>query len=355
MIPFGLMRPVLHALDPETAHNLTIRALKSGLGPRVRPDRHAALRTTVCGLDFPNPLGLAAGFDKNGEVPDALLRAGMGFAECGTVTPLAQAGNSKPRIFRLTEDRAVVNRLGFNNRGLEFAASRLEARTGRPGIVGANIGVNKDSNDQIADYVTGLDRLYGLADYFTVNISSPNTPGLRDLQGKSALERLLNRLLEIREGKIAGGIERKPILLKIAPDLDGGDKQDIADVVVARPLDGLIVSNTTITRPETLHSAHAGEQGGLSGAPLMALSTAVLADMYRLTGGKLALVGAGGVASGADAYAKIRAGASLVQLYSALVCQGPGLIPIVQDELARLLARDGYASVADAVGADHAA
>lgn len=354
MIPFGLVRPVLHALDPERAHNLTITALKAGLGPRVPADRHAALRSTVFGVQFPNPIGLAAGFDKNAEVPDALLTAGMGFSECGTITPRAQAGNPKPRIFRLPEDRAVINRLGFNNSGLEIAQARLEARLRKPGIVGGNIGANKDSEDRIADYVTGLDSLYGLASYFTVNISSPNTPGLRDLQGKDALEQLLDRLLEVRERKIAGGDARAPILLKIAPDLSDVDKADIADVVTPRPLDGLIISNTTIARPDTLQSSNAAEQGGLSGAPLMAASTAVLADMYRLTGGKLALVGAGGVASGADAYAKIRAGASLVQLYSALVYQGPGLIPSIQDELAGLLARDGFENVTQAVGADHA-
>jgi dihydroorotate dehydrogenase len=304
----------------------------------------------LCGLQLRSCIGLAAGFDKNAEVPDAMLRSGFGFVECGTVTPLAQAGNPRPRLFRLTEDRAVINRLGFNNQGLEAFAARLTARRGRPGVVGANIGANKASDDRIGDYVLGLMRLWALADYFTINISSPNTPGLRDLQSGPALDELLGRLAEARLGARGTGPDR-PMLLKVAPDLNDAQIADICEAVVRHGFDGVIAGNTTLSRPDTLGSRFKGEAGGLSGAPLMALSTEVLARFHACAAGRFPLVGAGGVACGADAYAKIRAGATAVQLYSALVYSGPGLVGRIKRELAARLRADGFVSVAQATGA----
>ena len=338
----------LRTLDAETAHQVTIGALKLGLGPRAAGATRASLTIRLAGLALPNCVGLAAGFDKNAEVPDAMLAAGFGFVECGTVTPLAQAGNPRPRLFRLAEDQGVINRLGFNNGGLESFAARL-ARRRRNGIVGANIGANKDSADRASDYVTGLKRLWGLADYFTVNISSPNTPGLRALQTREALADLLGRLGEARATLRAGSGD-VPIFLKIAPDLADDEIQAIVETAVAHGLEGLIVGNTTLSRPSDLRGAARGETGGLSGGPLMALSTAVLARVRQAAGDRLALIGVGGIASGADAYAKIRAGASAVQLYSAMVYQGPGLIPRIRRDLAARLAADGFANVAEAVG-----
>lgn len=341
----------LHAFDPEDAHGLAIKGLKLGLGPRDAGPDDPILATKLAGLSLPNCIGLAAGFDKNAEVPDAMLAAGFGFVEAGTVTPLAQAGNPRPRLFRLTEDRAVINRMGFNNGGLEPFAARLSARKGRGGVVGANIGANKDAADRIQDYVTGLTRLWGLSDYFTANISSPNTPGLRALQTKAALEELLGRLAETRAAlKIRSG-QDYPIFLKVAPDLEDGEVEAIVDTVVGAGLDAIIVSNTTIARPDTLKSAQAGESGGLSGAPLLTASTAVLKRFHAAAAGRVTLIGAGGVASGADAYAKIRAGAQAVQLYSALVYGGPGLVVRIKRELAARLRADGFAAVQDAVGA----
>jgi dihydroorotate dehydrogenase len=334
----------LHGLDPEDAHLATIAALKAGLGPRA-PAVDPALSVSLAGLRLPNPVGLAAGFDKNAEVAGPMLAAGFGFVECGTVTPLAQAGNPRPRLFRLSEDRAVINRMGFNNQGLERFAANL-ARRGA-GIVGANIGANKDTADRIGDYVIGLTRLWGLADYFTVNVSSPNTPGLRALQTGAALTELLGRIGEAR-ASLTG---HAPVFLKVAPDLEDAEIEVIADAVAAARLDGLIVSNTTLSRPNHLVSRHRGEAGGLSGAPLMALSTAMLARFHAAAAGRFALIGVGGVASGADAYAKIRAGASAVQLYSALAYQGPGLVTAIRRDLAARLAADGFATVAEAVGA----
>ena len=336
----------MHVLDPEDAHRLTIRLLALGLGPRAGGD-DPILATEVAGLKLPNCVGLAPGFDKNAEVFGPMLASGFGFVECGTVTPLAQAGNPRPRLFRLTEDEAVINRMGFNNEGLEPFAARL-ARRGH-GVVGANIGANKDAEDRVADYVTGLTRLWGLASYFTINISSPNTPGLRALQTKAALEELLGRLAEARDNLPAAG--RVPMFLKVAPDLEDGEVEAIVETVVANGLEGIIVSNTTISRPQ-LASRFAGEAGGLSGAPLTALSTTMLGAFAQAAGGRVALIGAGGVGSGQDAYAKIRAGASAVQFYSAMVFGGPGLVIRIKRELADLLRRDGFASVAQAVGAN---
>ncbi|MGZ8362349.1 MAG: quinone-dependent dihydroorotate dehydrogenase [Caulobacteraceae bacterium] len=338
---------LLARIDPETAHRIAIAGMKAGLGPPMTTADPPSLAVDLAGLKLPNCVGLAAGFDKNAEVPDAMLAAGFGFVECGTVTPLPQAGNPCPRLFRLREDRAVINRMGFNNEGLEAFAARLERRE-RLGVVGANIGANKEAADRIADYVTGLKRLWPHADYFTANISSPNTPGLRDLQGKAALHDLLGKLAETRS-TLPGA---KPLFLKVAPDLDETAITDICEAALAHGLSGLIVSNTTVTRPDTLKSRHCTETGGLSGAPLMVPSTEILRRFHQRLQSRLVLIGAGGIASGADAYAKLRAGASAVQLYSALVYEGLGLVTRIKLDLAARLAADGFASVAEASGAD---
>jgi len=348
---FKFAGPLVRLFDPECAHGLTVKALKSGLVPPQPRVAAPSLEVALWGLRFPNPVGLAAGFDKNAEVPDSMLRQGFGFVEIGSVTPRPQPGNPKPRMFRLVEDRAVINRMGFNNEGVEAVAARLEARA-RIGIVGANLGKNKDTEDAAADYEKGAARLGPLADYMVINVSSPNTPGLRALQGRDQLEGLVGRTRAALD-KATEGAKRPPLLLKIAPDLNDEDLSDIAAVALGGALDGLIVSNTTIARPDSLRSAHAKETGGLSGAPLLDAATAVLRRMYTLTEGRLPLVGVGGIASGADAYAKIKAGASLVQVYSALVYQGTGLVTRINRELIDLLKRDGFASIADAVGADH--
>jgi dihydroorotate dehydrogenase len=340
----ALATRALHAFDPEDAHGLAIRALEAGLGPRGGRD-DPILATEIAGLKLPNPVGLAPGFDKNAQVFGPMLRAGFGFVECGTVTPKPQAGNPRPRLFRLTEDRAVINRMGFNNEGVEAFAARLAARG--PGVVGANIGANKDSEDRIGDYVSCLQRLWGLASYFTINISSPNTPGLRALQTKAALEELLGRIAETRDGLPAAG--RVPMFLKVAPDLEAGEVEAIVETVLANGLSGIIVSNTTVTRPP-LKSRFRDETGGLSGAPLTELSTAKLREFAQAAAGRLALIAAGGVASGGDAYARIRTGASAVQLYSALVFEGPGLVARIKRELAHLLRRDGFTHLQEAVG-----
>lgn len=335
----------LRLLEPEDAHRATLRLLALGLGPQDTAS-DPILATRLAGLELPNPVGLAPGFDKNAEVFGPMLKAGFGFVECGTVTPLPQAGNPRPRLFRLAEDRAVINRMGFNNDGLDAFAERL-ARRG-PGIVGANIGANKDSADRIADYVTSLQRLWGQASYFTINISSPNTPGLRALQTRSALEELLGRIGEARASLPLQGAA--PIFLKVAPDLDDGEIEAIVETCLGAGLQAIIVSNTTITRPP-LRSVHAGETGGLSGAPLRDLAQEMMGRFHSCAAGRIALVGAGGVASGADAYARIRAGASAVQLYSALVFEGPGLVRRIKRDLAERLKADGFASIAAAVGA----
>jgi len=338
----------LHLLDPETAHNLTVRALAAGLGPRDQGLNDPALAVHLAGMDLPNCIGLAAGFDKNAQTARAMLAAGFGLVECGTVTPLPQPGNPRPRLFRLPEDRAVINRFGFNSGGLETFAANL-ARRPWQGYVGANIGANKETTDRIGDYVASVTRLWGLCDYFTVNVSSPNTPGLRNLQSRAALEELAGRLAETRKALHAG--RHYPMFLKVAPDLTDRDVIDIVESVRAHGLNGIIVSNTTISRPDDLKSTAATQTGGLSGAPLMSLSTEVLKRFHEANGAaELALIGAGGVASGADAYAKIRAGACVVQLYTALVYQGPGLIRRLKRDLAARLRADGFSSVAEARG-----
>jgi dihydroorotate dehydrogenase len=344
MTLYPLIRPLLFALDPERAHRLAVLALKLRSDDR-RPSLDPALAIEVAGVRFPSPIGLAAGFDKDGEVADALLNLGFGFVEVGTITPAPQPGNPKPRMFRLTEDQAVINRLGFNSRGQALARERLEQRGDRPGIVGINIGANKDSPSRIADYVTGVRNMAKLATYLTVNISSPNTPGLRALQSGDALDELLASV------RAARGKGRPPIFLKVAPDLEPAEIDAIARTAIDRRVDALIVSNTTVSRPP-LSSRHAGEAGGLSGAPLRDLALQRLRDFRAATGGQLPLIGVGGIASADDAYARIRAGASLVQLYTAMIYRGPGLPRRISIELADLLARDGFASVGEAVGID---
>jgi dihydroorotate dehydrogenase len=346
---FPLARPFMSLIDPETAHRLTIRALRMGFGPRQKQPDPVSLSIDLFGLHFENPLGIAAGFDKNGEVPDAMLAMGMGFAEVGTVTPRPQPGNPRPRVFRLPLHRAVINRLGFNNEGHAALKKRLVARRSRRGIVGVNIGANKDAVDRIADYEAGVRAFDGLASYFTVNISSPNTPGLRTLQNKAELETLIARVLAARN---ADNARTTPVLLKIAPDLGAEELADIADVALRLGLDGMIISNTTVAREGLVSGVNAGETGGLSGAPLFSMSTRVLADMFRLTDGRIPLIGVGGISSGEDAYAKIRAGASLLQLYSALTYEGPALVARIKADLAAHLAVDGFARLKDAVGAD---
>jgi len=347
---YCVLRPLLFRLDAEAAHGMAIRALKKGLVPRPSTEADPGrLKIDLWGRTFPNPIGLAAGFDKNAEVPDAVLDLGFGFTEVGSITPLAQAGNPKPRLFRLAADAAVVNRMGFNNDGLDAAATRL-ARRGRRGIVGVNLGKNKESPSAVDDYLKGVAGLGPYADYLVVNVSSPNTPGLRALQGREPLAQLLSAVR--RAVDALPGTKPPPLLLKVAPDLTEEDKSDIAAVVLETGVDGLIATNTTIERPASLQGGAKSEAGGLSGRPLFAPSTAVLADFYRLTEGRVPLVGVGGVASGADAYVKIRAGASLVQLYTGLVYGGPGLVGRIKRDLAACLERDGFTSVADAVGAD---
>ena len=340
---FDLARPALFAIDPERAHRLTVRAL--ALAGRRGPPAAGALAIDVAGLGFPNPLGMAAGFDKDAEVPDQLLGLGFGFAEVGSITPRPQAGNPRPRLFRLVEERAVINRMGFNNGGAEVARDRLVRRAGRPGIVGINIGANKDSEDRIADYVAMTRVMAPLASYLAVNISSPNTPGLRALQDEGALTGLLDAVIEAR------GTAGPPVFLKVAPDLESADIDAIARIALDRKLGALIVSNTTITRPALL-SANARETGGLSGAPLRDLAQQRLRDFRKATGGAIPLVGVGGIASAEDAWARIRAGASLVQLYSAMVYGGPGLPRRILRGLEALMRRDGFASIAEAVGSE---
>ncbi|MGQ3676689.1 quinone-dependent dihydroorotate dehydrogenase [Xanthobacter sp. TB0139] len=351
---YALARPLLRAITPEQAHGLAIAAMRRGLAPRYAGRDNPVLNTRLWGMDFPNPIGLAAGFDKNAEVVDAVLDLGFGFVEAGTVTPRPQPGNPKPRLFRLEEDEAVINRFGFNSEGLAPFVERLSARrkAGRGGIVGANVGKNKESTDAIADYVAGVSATAGLADYLVCNISSPNTPGLRSLQAREEMAGLLRAVLETRNSLQPEACARPPLLVKVAPDLDDAGLNDVAAVALETGVDGVIMGNTTLSRPDSLKSAHKGETGGLSGKPLMALSTERLAALYRLLDGRLPLIGVGGVASGADAYAKIRAGASLVQLYSAMVYHGPDLVMRIKSELAALLKADGFTHVRDAVGVD---
>ena len=339
---FDLARPTLFRIDPERAHGMTLAALKC---VPLRTARHdPVLATRVAGIDFPSPVGLAAGFDKDAEVPDAMLGLGFGFVEVGTLTPQPQEGNPKPRLFRLVEDEAVINRMGFNNRGQAAALARLKARK-RRGVVGVNIGANKDAKDRIGDYVTGVQAMAEVADYLTVNISSPNTPGLRGLQDLGPLTELLTAIAEVRA---AGG---PPLFLKVAPDLTPADIDGIVKAASGR-VDALVISNTTVMRFENLRSPHKAEAGGLSGKPLRGHAYERLRDFRRATGGSIPMIGVGGIDCAEEAYARIRSGASLVQLYSALVYRGPGLAREIADGLARQVKHDGFATIAEAVGVD---
>lgn len=339
---FPALRPMLFTLDPERAHRLSLAGLRrmpTGTLPRHDP----ALAVTLGGLTFPSPVGVAPGYDKDAEVPDALLGLGFGFVEVGTITPLPQAGNPKPRLFRLVEDRAVINRMGFNNGGAEAAHARLRKRAGSPGVVGVNIGANKDSDDRVADYALLTELMAPLASYLTVNISSPNTPGLRNLQAGDALKALLDGVFEAR------GPDGPPVFLKLAPDLEPKEIDAIAKVALESELTALIISNTTLARPP-LQSEHADETGGLSGAPLAPIALQRLKDFRKATGGQIPLVAAGGVDSADDAWNRIVAGASLVQLYSAMVYEGPTLGRRIARGLLRRLRREGFATIEDAIG-----
>ena len=340
---YRTIRPLIFRLDAERAHRATIAALK--LLPKRRPAFAGSLTTSVAGIGFPSPVGLAAGFDKDAEVADIMLGLGFGFVEVGTLTPLAQKGNPKPRLFRLVEDRAVINRLGFNNRGQADALERLAGRDRSRGILGVNIGANKDSPDRVADYVAGVRAMSPVADYLTINISSPNTPGLRQLQDEGALRALL---AAVSEARTVGG---PPIFLKVAPDLGEGEPDQIVRVAMQHNVDAIIVANTTITRP-SLQSKHAGEGGGLSGDPLRPLALDALRRFRSASGGAIPLIAAGGIGSADDAWARIRAGASLVQLYSAMIYEGPGLARRIASGLAQKVADEGMTSIADAVGID---
>lgn len=346
---YRFARPALFALDPEDAHEATIKALELGVHPRQLGNDDPMLRQTVFGLDFPNPIGVAAGYDKDARVPDAILAMGCGFAEIGTVTPRPQPGNPKPRVFRLIADRALINSLGFNNGGHGAALARLEARKGRNGIVGVNIGANKDSADRPGDYAKGIEIFSALASYFTVNISSPNTPGLRDLQAPAALDELLSRIMETRARIVSGGAPRRPVVVKIAPDIADEDVAPICERLIAHAVDGIAVSNTTLSR-NGLVDSQANKSGGLSGQPLFRRSTAMLARVFEATGGKIPLIGVGGIDSGETALEKIEAGATLLQLYTGLVYAGPGLIGEIKSHLAREVRRRGHSELASLRG-----
>ncbi|XP_074646532.1 dihydroorotate dehydrogenase (quinone), mitochondrial-like isoform X5 [Tubulanus polymorphus] len=349
--------PPLRMFDAETTHSVAIKASKYGLVPRMKSEDHASLKTTVLGLQFDNPVGLAAGFDKQGEAVKGLYKMGFGFVEVGSITPNPQDGNPKPRVFRLKEDQAIINRYGFNSDGHEVVYDRLkslredEGQSG--GILGVNLGKNKTTLDSAEDYVKGVKKFGELSDYLVINISSPNTPGLRALQGRKQLQELISKVVKARNELSCA--KKPPLLIKIAPDLTEQDQIDIAAVVSQKQcgVSGLIISNTTVSRPESLKSKHKTETGGLSGQPLKEISTEVIKNMYSLTKGELPIIGVGGICCGADAYDKIRAGASLVQLYSALAYDGPPVINKIKRELREILQKEGFVSVADAVGADH--
>jgi len=349
--------PAFRIFSAETAHNLGIKLAKYKIVPRPQKADTPLLTTKVWGKSFPNPVGLAAGYDKHGEAVDGLLTMGFGFVEVGSVTPEPQPGNAKPRVFRLTGDEAVINRYGFNSDGHDAVYERLSQRKHSQndkdsGLLGINLGKNKESPDAVNDYVKGVEKFGNIADYLVVNVSSPNTPGLRDMQKQEVLANLLDKVVEARN-KLEK-IPKPPLLVKIAPDLTEDDRRNIANIVT-RPksgVDGLIISNTTIARPDSIQSKHSSETGGLSGKPLREMSTDVIRDMYRLTNGQIPIVGVGGVSCGEDAYAKVRAGASLIQLYSALIFLGPPVLDKIKQELEDCLLKDGYSHLSEAVGAD---
>lgn len=344
-----LAMPFLRTLEPEQAHELTLRAMEAGFYPRQCSDDDKWLAQNIWGLDFPNPIGIAAGFDKDARVPEAILGSGFGFAEIGTVTPLPQAGNPRPRVFRLPEDGAMINRLGFNSGGHKAVLARLEKRKGR-GVVGVNIGANKDSTDREADYVAGLEAFSRVADYFTINISSPNTPGLRELQAPKELDQLLARLMAKRDELTAKGVPSRPIAVKLSPDIADDDIEPICERLVAHGVDGILVSNTTLERKGLRSGPQANETGGLSGAPLYERSTRLLAKVYVVTRGDIPLVGIGGINSGEAALGKLEAGASLIQLYTGFVFEGPGLIGRIKKSLLAAVERAGVKSISELVG-----
>ncbi len=344
-----LARPLLYALDPEQAHELTLKSMEAGIYPRPSAPDDARLGVNVWGQNFPNPLGIAAGFDKDARVPGAVLGMGFGCAEIGSVTPLPQDGNPRPRVFRLIRDRALINRLGFNNAGHAAALARL--RHARPeGVLGVNVGANKDAADRAADYVAGVRAFYDVASYFTVNISSPNTPGLRDLQAPAALDELVLRVLQAREAMVAAGRPRRPVVVKLAPDIAEDDLEPIVRVLEARGVDGIAVSNTTLAREKLGDAALAKEAGGVSGRPLFHRSTVVLARVHRLTGGHIPLIGIGGIDCGEAAIAKLEAGATLLQLYTGLIYEGPGLLGRIKQEMVARLEREKLACIGDLTG-----
>ena len=352
MTVYDVLRPILFSLGPELAHSLTLKGLS--LGSRLLPSSNhddSRLAVEALGLNFSNPLGMAAGFDKNGEVPDALLKLGFGFTEIGTVTPEPQIGNPKPRVFRLIKDQALINRLGFNNNGQKRLVDRLEQRSQvkngsrRIGVIGVNLGANKESLDRILDYGAGAKVLSPYADYLVVNVSSPNTPNLRGLQSAEALSAIIN---QVRSSMV----KEVPVLVKIAPDLSKNEIEEIAEISRITSVNGIIVSNTTIERPKNIQDHHKNEEGGLSGNPLFEPSTRVLSQLYQLTKGQTTLIGVGGVGSAEDVLKKIRSGASLVQLYTALVYKGPGLIKKIKHDLVELLERDGLQDISSAIGID---
>ena len=349
----NLARPLLFALEPERAHEATLCALEAGLYPRPSPwlDQRLqrALAQTVFGLDFPNPIGMAAGFDKDARVPDAVLGMGFGFAEIGTVTPLPQLGNPKPRVFRLIQDRGLINRLGFNNQGHQAALTRLARRRGA-GVVGVNIGANKDAADRAADYVLGIETFNAVASYFTVNISSPNTPGLRDLQAPAELDKLLARVMAARDALVGAGQPRRPVVVKLAPDVAEQELPAIVERLMAHQVDGIALSNTTLARDHLGGNSRAAESGGLSGRPLFNRATRALARVYQITGGNVPLIGIGGIDSPETALAKLEAGASLLQIYTGLIYEGPGLITKINRHIAGVLARDGLTGIGALTG-----
>ncbi|MCL4766528.1 MAG: quinone-dependent dihydroorotate dehydrogenase [Hyphomicrobiaceae bacterium] len=344
-----LARPLLLALDPEHAHEITLRSLEAGLYPRAGQPDDPRLAVKVWDLGFPNPVGIAAGFDKDARVPDAILQIGFGFAEIGSVTPRPQPGNPRPRVFRLIGHRAIVNRLGFNSGGHDAALRRLQRRP-KLGVVGVNIGANKETADRTGDYVLGVESFYDVASYLAVNISSPNTPGLRDLQAPAALDELLGRVMAARERRVAAGARRVPIVVKIAPDIAEEDLAAITERLLAHSVDGIAVSNTTLTRPGLTGNPAAQEAGGLSGRPLFPRSTAMLARVHQLSGGRVPLIGIGGIDSPETALAKIEAGATLLQLYTGLVYEGPGLIGRIKEHLIAAVRRAEAPSITALVG-----
>ncbi|MEZ5692193.1 MAG: quinone-dependent dihydroorotate dehydrogenase [Rickettsiales bacterium] len=347
---YKTLQPLLYMLKPETAHNIAISALKYGLIPKQERVDSPILKQNIYGIDFDNPIGLAAGFDKNAVAIDSLLKQGFSFVEAGTVTPKPQSGNPKPRIFRLEEDEAIINRLGFNNNGIEYFIKNFIRHDAELGIAGANIGKNKNTENAEEDYVLCLNSVYPYVDYITVNISSPNTTGLRDLQEGKALLSLLSAISNAREENIKTYKKRIPILLKIAPDIDDRQCEDIVEAVVTHRIDGIIIGNTTISRPQSLTSPYKQEKGGLSGKPLFSLSTEILSKIYKISRGKVPLIATGGISSANDAYSKICSGANLIQIYSALIYQGFGLVRTINEELIQLIKNDGFSHISEAIG-----